>query len=103
MGFFWDYAAYNVPNYLLAVAMYTLLGRLVLGLFVPEQWDNYIWRAFRWITDPVLAAVRAISPALIAGSWLILAATVWVMIARVAFTLAMVEAGLTPPIGPGGS
>lgn len=100
-AFFWEYAAYNISNYVLAAVMYTLLGRLVLGLFVPEQWDNYIWRAFRLITDPVLAGARFVTPAVIAGPWLIIAATVWIMVARVAFTMVMVDAGLTPPVGGG--
>ena len=42
-------------DYLFAALIYTMLGRFVLGLFVPPEWDNYIWRFFRRVTDPVLA------------------------------------------------
>ena len=98
--FFWAYWPYHIPNYLLAVIMYTLLGRLVLGFFVPEDWDNYIWRAFRQMTDPVLGAVRFITPSLVEGSWLILLGAVWIMVTRVAFTLAMAAHGLTPTLTP---
>ena len=39
--------------------MYTLLGRVLLGLIVEPDSTNYIWRFFCRITDPFIAAVRA--------------------------------------------
>ena len=39
----WTYIA---PNFVLAALMYTLLGRALLGLFVPPDSANYIWRFF---------------------------------------------------------
>ena len=52
MNGFWTYWYFHIPNFVLAAVMYTLLGRLVLGFFVPENWDNYIWRGFKRVTDP---------------------------------------------------
>ena len=49
-------------DYLFAALIYTMLGRFVLGLFVPPEWDNYIWRFFRRVTDPVLAVTERLTP-----------------------------------------
>ena len=68
MNDFWSYWYFHIPNFVLAAVMYTLLGRLVLGLVVPENWDNYIWRAFKAITDPVLKVVRFVTPKALADS-----------------------------------
>ena len=51
------YWYYHVPNFVLAALMYTLLGRVVLGMFVDGDSPNYIWRFFCRITDPVVSAV----------------------------------------------
>ena len=40
------YWYYYVPDYVLAVLMYTLLGRALLGLMVDANSTNYIWRFF---------------------------------------------------------
>ncbi len=53
----WTYWYFHIPNFVLAALVYTLIGRFVLGFFVPENWDNYIWRAFRRLTDPVVQVV----------------------------------------------
>lgn len=95
---FWTYWYYNIPNYLLAAVMYTLIGRLLLGLFVPPTWNNYIWRAFRRLTDPLLAGVRMITPLAVHSAFLPPLAVVWVMILRLLFTLVMLNLGLTPPL-----
>ena len=39
--------------------MYTLLGRVLLGLIVDADSTNYIWRFFCRITDPVIDVDRA--------------------------------------------
>ncbi len=53
---------YHLPNFILAALMYTLLGRVLLGLFVDPNSPNYIWRFFCRITDPVVAAVALVTP-----------------------------------------
>ena len=49
------YWYFHLPNFILAVLMYTLLGRALLGLIVQPDLSNYIWRFFCRITDPVVA------------------------------------------------
>ena len=63
MNGFWSYWYFHLPNFVLAAVMYTVIGRLVLGFFVPENWDNFIWRGFRFVTDPAVRAVRYVTPA----------------------------------------
>jgi YggT family protein len=53
---------YQIPDYALAVLMYTLLGRALLGLILDPDSSNYIWRFFCRITDPVVAAVARVTP-----------------------------------------
>lgn len=96
---FLRYWYFNVPNYLLAALTYTLLGRVLLGFFVPDTWDNYIWRAFLRITDPVIALTRTVTPLVVAPIWILFLAALWVHVVRVLFTLLMLKLGLTPEIG----
>ena len=51
------YWYYHLPNFILAALMYTLLGRVLLGLIVGPDSGNYIWRFFCRVTDPVVAAM----------------------------------------------
>lgn len=53
---------YMVPNFILAALMYTLLGRALLGLFVPPDSPNYIWRFFCRVTDPFIAGIAVVTP-----------------------------------------
>ncbi len=73
---------FHLVNYLLAAIGYTLLGRFLLSLFVPANWDNYIWRFFVRITDPVLRLVRRITPGSVGDGLLPLVAFFWVLFAR---------------------
>jgi uncharacterized protein YggT (Ycf19 family) len=96
MNSFWTYWYFHIPNFILAALVYTMLGRLVLGLFVPETWDNYIWRAFKRLTDPVVIVVRAATPAALPHLVVLVFATLWLMVLRVALAVALSEAGLMP-------
>lgn len=69
-------------NYLFAAVGYTLLGRLVLSIFVPSDWNNYIWRFFVRFTDPALALTRRITPASVPDPLLPLVAFFWTLVAR---------------------
>lgn len=53
---------YLAPNFILAALMYTLLGRAILGLFVPPDSPNYIWRFFCRVTDPFIAVIAVVTP-----------------------------------------
>ena len=53
---------YQLPNFALAVVMYTMLGRVLLGLFVDPDSTNYIWRFFCRLTDPFVALLAYVTP-----------------------------------------
>ena len=88
-----QYWYFHLPNYVLAVLMYTLLGRLVLAFFFSQDSGNYIWRAFRRLTDPVIRAVAVITPAAVPPQILVIFSFLWVLIVRQAFRLFMVLNG----------
>jgi len=96
MSAFWSYWYFHVPNFVLAAIMYTMLGRLVLGFFVPETWDNFIWRGFRLVTDPVVRVVRFITPDVLAQPVVLVFAALWLMALRLGYFLFLFNAGLTP-------
>lgn len=93
---FWSYWYFHIPNFVLAAVMYTLIGRLVLGFFVPENWDNYIWRFFRLITDPFVKAVRFVTPQVLSHTVVIVFAVLWVMAVRLAYLVTLINLGLGP-------
>jgi len=76
-------------DYLFAALIYTMLGRFLLGLFVPADWDNYIWRFFRRVTDPVLAVTNRLTPSFMVDAFLPLVAVWWLFVARILFNVAV--------------
>jgi hypothetical protein len=95
----WAYWYFHIPNFVLAALVYTLMGRFVLGFFVPENWENYIWRAFRRLTDPVVALVGWGTPAIVPHRVILIFSVLWLTLARVLFALALAAAGLLPAGG----
>ena len=53
---------FQLPNFVLAALMYTLLGRALLGVIVGPDSSNYIWRFFCRITDPFVAVIAYATP-----------------------------------------
>lgn len=98
---FWSYWYFHLPNFVLAALMYTLVARVALGLFVPENWDNYIWRFFKTITDPVVRAVRYITPDVLPNGIVLVFAALWLMVLRLAFFVILLNLGLAPTANPG--
>lgn len=96
MNDFWSYWYFHIPNFVLAALVYTLLGRLALGLFVPETWDNYIWRFFKTITDPVVGVVRVVTPSVLTHVVVLIFAVLWLMLARIVWFVVLANAGLAP-------
>lgn len=90
---------YQVPDYFLAILMYTLLGRALLGLMVEPDSPNYIWRFFCRITDPVVSVLAVVTPKGTAPVVLWLFGVVWLFWLRVLLLLAMAWIGLTPRAG----
>ncbi len=74
---------YHIPNFILAALMYTLLGRVLLGLIVQPDSSNYIWRAFCRITDPAIALFSYVTPKATAEVILWLFGVVWLFWLRV--------------------
>ena len=76
--------------------MYTLLGRALLALIVQPDSSNYIWRFFRLITDPVVAAVALVTPKAAAPVVVWLFGVVWLFWLRVGLLFAFLVLGLAP-------
>lgn len=95
---FWHYWYFHLPNYLLAVLLYTLLGRFVLGFMVPPESSNYIWRFFRRLTDPVLVVTGFITPRFIGPFLLPLVGVFWLTVLRVGLLILLFAVGLAPQI-----
>lgn len=95
---FWQHWYFHLPNYILAVLLYTLLGRFLLSFILPPDSSNYIWRFFRRLTDPVLAATGFITPRFIAPLLLPLVGAFWLGVLRVALLFAALASGLGPQL-----
>ena len=87
---------YHIPNFVLAALMYTLLGRVVLGLIVDADSANYIWRFFCRLTDPVIAAVALVTPSAVPPVIVWLFGVVWLFWLRVGFLYLFLIAGVAP-------
>lgn len=93
---FW---VYQVPNLILAMAMYTLLGRFLLSLIFPPESDKVIWRVFAQITSPIMATVGAITPRVVPERLVVLLAVVWIFLARILLFFVVRSYGLIPSVG----
>ena len=94
-----QYWYYHLPNFVLAALMYTLLGRVLLSLFVDAASTNYIWRFFCRVTDPVVGAVALITPRAVAPVVLWLFGFVWLFWLRVLLLYVFAVAGASPRLG----
>ncbi|MDP3897886.1 MAG: YggT family protein [Mesorhizobium sp.] len=101
MNDFWSYWYFHIPNFILAALMYTLMGRFLLGLFVPENWDNYIWRFFKLITDPFVRIVRYITPDVIGHPIVLIFGVLWLLAIRFVYLATLIQLGLGPVAAPG--
>jgi YggT family protein len=91
---FWSLWYFNLPNFVLAVVMYTMLGRAVLGLFIEPDSKNYIWRGFRAITDPFLKVFAFVTPKATAPVVLWLFGFVWMFWLRLLLFVLFFTTGL---------
>jgi len=96
MNDFWTHWYFHIPNYVLALIMYVMLGRLVLGLFVPENWDNYIWRSFKAITDPAVRVIRYVTPTVLSHPVVLIFGVLWIMALRLGYLVLLINLGLSP-------
>ncbi len=96
---FLTYWYFHLPNFILAALMYTMLGRVLLGLFVDPDSPNYIWRFFCRITDPVLAILALVTPKATQPVVLWLFGFVWMFWLRVLMLYLFLVLGLAPKVG----
>jgi uncharacterized protein YggT (Ycf19 family) len=90
---------FTIPNFALAAALYTLLGRYVLSLIFKPDSDTVIWRVFSQITNPVLNAVRIITPAMVPNGMVMLFSVFWLLLARVLLLMTAIIFGFVPKLG----
>jgi hypothetical protein len=88
--------AFQLPNFVLAAVMYTLLGRVLLSLFLEPDSPNYIWRFFCRITDPFLALIALVTPKAAPPVVLWLFGVVWLFWLRVGLLYVFLLLGLIP-------
>jgi len=98
---FWQYWYFHLPNYLLAVLLYTLLGRFLLSFILPLDSNNYIWRFFCRLTNPVLTATAWITPRFIGTFLLPLVGAFWLLVLRIGLLIVLFAVGLAPQISAG--
>jgi hypothetical protein len=91
-----SYWYFNLPNFILAALMYTLLGRALLGLIVGPDSTNYIWRFFCRITDPIVAIFAVVTPKAVAPVVLWLLGVVWLFWLRVGLLYVFLFLGAIP-------
>ncbi len=90
---------YHGPNLVLAAMLYTLVGRFILSLLFKPDSDKVIWRVFAQVTDPVLHAVRAITPAVVPNGLVMIATIFWLIILRMLWLLIAAMYGFLPKVG----
>jgi YggT family protein len=89
---------YHGPNLVMAALFYTLLGRYVLSLLFTADSDKVIWRVFAQITDPVLGAVRVITPAVVPNGLVMVATLFWLVLLRMVWLLLAAMWGFLPKV-----
>ncbi|HSF05815.1 MAG TPA: hypothetical protein VLG10_08500, partial [Methylomirabilota bacterium] len=77
---------FNTLNFLLATAMWLILGRLVLRLFVRNP-KNAIWQVFLISTEPPYRVSRLLTGGRVPERWLWLVSLVWLLAARILVVL----------------
>ncbi len=91
---------FQIPNLVLAMLMYTLVGRLLLGLIVPPGSSNYILRFFEMLTDPVVRLVAAATPGIVPATAVVAFSVVWMFALRAALVVGFAAAGALPTATP---
>jgi YggT family protein len=90
------YWYYTIPNFALAVIMYTIIGRILLSFFFDSDSKNYIMRFFVRLTDPVINFFGAVTPKATAPVVLWLFTFVWLFWLRIVLLYAFLLLGLLP-------
>lgn len=99
---FFTHWYFHLPNLILAALAYSLIGRYVLELVFAKKPDAVIVNVFRQVTDPVVKAVRFLTPAIVPNGLVIVFSIVWLTVARMFLYLTIIAAGVKPFLGAGG-
>jgi hypothetical protein len=99
VGSLLTYWYFYLPDYVLAVLMYTVLGRVALSLLLDPDSQNYIWRFFCSVTEPVVAGVGQVTPKAAPPIILWLFSFVWLFWLRFALRVVYGLSGLLPLAG----
>ena len=84
---------FQLVNFVLAALMYTLAGRLLLGLFLGPGSPNFIMRFFVMLTEPVVRIVAVVTPRAVPEGLIVAFTFVWTFFARVALFLLFAAMG----------
>ena len=96
---FLAYWYFHLPNFVLAALMYTLIGRVLLGLIVQPDSSNYIWRFFCRLTNPFIALITPVTPRAAAPVVVWLFGVVWLFWLRVGLLYVFLLLGALPRSG----
>lgn len=78
-------SAVNLVNFLLATAMWLILGRLVLRVFIRNE-RNAVWQMFLIATEPPYRVSRALTAHRVPERWIWLVSLVWLLALRIFLT-----------------
>ena len=78
---------FHLPNFILAIVMYTLLGRVLFGLIVDHEFQEFHLAFLLHLTDPFLKVFALVTPKATAPVVLWLFGFVWLFWLRVAIAL----------------
>lgn len=98
---FTQYWLFHVVNYLLALEIYTMFGRVVLGFLARNNPHNAIMRGFVFITEPVIRAFAFATPRFLLPELVPLYVAFLLFILRILFGLVMLSLGMAPSVGGG--
>jgi hypothetical protein len=75
----------NLVNILLSTAMWFIVGRLVLRVFIRNEL-NPIWRLFLLVTEPPYRVSRILTAGRISERWIWLFSLAWLLAVRILVT-----------------
>jgi len=96
---FFTYWYFHIPNLIMAALIYPRIGRDRLPIFSRKNKDAGIRRGVQSVTDPVLKAVRVITPAVVPNGLVMVFAIAWLMAVLMFWFLTCVAAGMNPAVG----
>jgi uncharacterized protein YggT (Ycf19 family) len=94
-----SYWLYTIPNFILAAAMYTIIGRYLLSLAFKPDSQLVIWRVFAQVTDPMLRFFRSLTPLVVPNGLVMVFSVFWIILFRIMLLIAAVIFGFAPKFG----